>query len=591
VRKHSADLIQRNVDAIARLFPGVITQVRDEAGNVVRVVDFDLLRQELSDHLVEGPRERFHLDWPGKRAALLAANAPVARTLRPVRAESVEFDTTRNLFIEGDNLDALKLLQESYLGRIKLIYIDPPYNTGTDLIYRDRFADTTADYLAKSGQVDEEGARLVPLPESDGRFHSTWLSMMLPRLKLARNLLTEDGVLLVSINDVEAANLRRLGDEVFGEKNFITQFVWLNEGNVDQQSKVKGVHEYVLAYARSIDNLARPTVIDPNIDDDSKLFREQIENSITKNGPANPPSVVELPAGFPANFDAGTIDPREDRFPHVLDEIRVEDGQVVRPARVRSGWSSRNLLDLFIRNGCTPIQDSEGRPTWFELRDTGAIYMLKQRAADQGHVLSVLRNMGTTKQNSSMLAAWGLRFSYPKPVLLIEYLVRVFTRPHDGDIVLDFFSGSATTAHAVMQANGRDGGNRRHIQVQIAGPGNASSRRASTCGPSRCAGSVTRRWTSGSACCGSTRRTTPTCGARPTRSGRPSSTCSSPASSRTAPARTCCSRCSSTGGWSSASPSPPRSSTGARCSWPVTGTWSPASPTESTWMWSARSPG
>jgi adenine-specific DNA-methyltransferase len=211
-------------------------------------------------------------------------------------------------------------------------------------------------------------------------------------------------------------------------------------------------------------------VIDPNIGDDSKLFREQIENSITKNGPANPESTVDLPAGFPANFASGRIAPRDDKYPYVLDEILVEDGCLVRSARVRSGWSSRNLLDLFIRNGCVPIEDSEGRQTWFELRDTGAIYGLKKRAEDQGHVVSVLRNMGTTKQNSSMLSGWGLKFSYPKPLLLIEYLVDVFTRRTEADIVLDFFSGSATTAHAVMTVNTRDGGNRRHVQVQFAEP-------------------------------------------------------------------------------------------------------------------------
>ncbi len=193
-------------------------------------------------------------------------------------------------------------------------------------------------------------------------------------------------------------------------------------------------------------------MIDPNIGEDSKLYRELIENSITKNGPANPPSEVELPAGFPTSFPSGRVGVREDSFPHVLDEILVEDGKILAPARVRSGWSSRNLLDLFIRNGCSPIDDADGRETWFELRNTGAIYMMKRRAEDQGHVLSVLRNLGTTKQNSSMLAAWGLTFSYPKPLGLIEYLVTVFTRPDEDALILDFFSGSATTAHAVMSA-------------------------------------------------------------------------------------------------------------------------------------------
>ncbi|MGX9901640.1 site-specific DNA-methyltransferase [Arthrobacter sp. SA17] len=452
---------------IAELFPTVVTEGRDDEGNITRLIDFDLLRQELSDQVVDGPQERYQLDWPGKRDALFAANAPIAKTLRPVRKESVDFDITQNLFIEGDNLEALKLLQESYLGKVKLIYIDPPYNTGNDFVYNDDFAQTSDEYLKNSGQIDARGNRLVANTESNGRFHSDWLSMMLPRIKLARNLLTQDGVLLISINDVEVGNLKRLCEEVFGDANFITQFIWHNEGNVDQQSKVKGVHEYVLAFARSIEFFQRPAVIDPNIDEGSKLFREQIENTITKNGPANPPSVVELPVGFPASFVEGRIEPRDDKFPHLLDEVVVVDGKLSQRARVQSGWSSRNQLDLFIANGCTKIQDVEGRDTWFELRESGAIYAVKKRSGDQGHVLSVLRNMGTAKQNSAMLAGWGLRFSYPKPVFLIEYLIRAFTRPTGQEVVMDFFSGSGTTAHALMQANARDGGDRRHIQVQI----------------------------------------------------------------------------------------------------------------------------
>ena len=364
---HSPDLTATNIDKIAEIFPNVITESIDEHGETKRAVDFDLLRQELSDHIVEGPQERYQLDWPGKRAAAFAANAPIAKTLRPVREESVDFDTTKNLFIEGDNLDALKLLQESYLGKVKLIYIDPPYNTGNDFIYEDDFAETAAEYLRRSGQTNTEGTRLVSNTEANGRFHSDWLSMMYPRLKLARNLLADEGVILVSVNDIEVGNLKRVAEEVFGAANFVAQFVWLNDGNVDQQSKVKGVHEYILAFARSVDFFRRPAVIDPNIDDSSKLFREQIENSITKNGPANPESVVELPIGFPASFSSGRIHPRESSYPHVLDEIEVVDRRVAKPARVRSGWSSRNLLDLFISNGCVPIQDAEGRETWFEL--------------------------------------------------------------------------------------------------------------------------------------------------------------------------------------------------------------------------------
>jgi adenine-specific DNA-methyltransferase len=453
----------RNVERIRDVFPGCVVETTDPDGTVTAAVDFDLLRRELGERAVDGPRERYHLDWPGKSAAVAAANAPTAKSLCPARADSVDFDHTRNLFVEGDNLDALKLLQESCLGRVSLIYIDPPYNTGSDrFVYPDRFAETVDEFRERTG--------LFTNAASDGRFHSTWLSMIYQRLRLSRNLLRPDGVMLISINDVEQANLRRLCDEVFGAANFVCQFVWINDGNVDQQSAIKGVHEYVLAYARDIARLPRPVVIDPNVADGSKLYNDRIENSITKNGPANPPSTVELPAGFPARFSHGEIPCRTDRFPHLLDPVVVRDGRLVAPVRVYSGWSSRNLLELFIRNGCAPITDAQGRETWFDLTGTGAVYSYKRRAGDQGHVLSVLRNMGTTKQNSRMLAGWGIEFSYPKPVRLIEYLVRVFTRPGGDDLVLDYFAGSATTAHAVFRANAADGGNRRFILVQYPEP-------------------------------------------------------------------------------------------------------------------------
>ena len=223
---HSPDLTQANIAKLAELFPHCVTEIKHEKGAensaLQYAIDFDLLRQELSGSLVEGPQERYQLNWPGKREALLTANAPIAKTLRPCRAESVDFDRTQNLYIEGDNLDALKLLQETYLGKVKMIYIDPPYNTGNDFIYEDDFAEDTASYLQRSNQKDPEGNRLVANNESNGRFHSDWLSMIYPRLKLARNLLRDDGVIFISIDDNEQANLKRVCDEVFGEGNFIS---------------------------------------------------------------------------------------------------------------------------------------------------------------------------------------------------------------------------------------------------------------------------------------------------------------------------------------------------------------------------------
>lgn len=442
-------------------------------------VDVEKIKVLLEGDAGDG-NERFGLFWAGKKRALRAAQEPTTATLRPDPDNSKDWATTKNVFIEGDNLEVLKILQRGYHNSIKLIYVDPPYNTGKDFVYPDNYTEGLQTYLEWTKQVNEEGKALTTNSESEGRFHSNWLNMMYPRLKLARNLLTNDGVILISINDKEQAHLRRLCDEIFGESNFVAQFVWVNDGNVDQQSKIKGVHEYVIAYARANSSFTRPTVTDPNIDESSKLFNERIENTLTKNGRANPPSTVELPAGFPANFEEGVTLPRDDSYPHILDEIVVKGGVLTKPTRLRSGWSSRNQLDLFIKNGFVPIEDGERRPTRFELRASGAIYVVKDRPQDQGHVLSVLRNMGTTQQNSSLLASWGLKFSYPKPVFLIEYLVAVFTRPTEDAMILDLFSGSGTTAHAVMSANARDGGNRRHIQVQLPEPvetseGNRSS--------------------------------------------------------------------------------------------------------------------
>ncbi|HEY1665733.1 MAG TPA: site-specific DNA-methyltransferase, partial [Trebonia sp.] len=249
---HSPSLAERNTDKIAELFPGVITESRDADGRLTRAVDFDLLRQELSGHVVEGPRERYQLDWPGKREALFTANAPVAKTLRPARDASVGFDTTRNLFIEGDNLDALKLLQECYRNKVRLIYIDPPYNTGNDFVYDDDFAETTAEYLARSGQADSSGSRLVANTESNGRFHSDWLSMMYPRLKLARNLLTDDGAIFVSIDSTEHANLTRLLTELLGEDNFRANVVWQKRYTRSNNTRdFTAVVENIVVFSRS----------------------------------------------------------------------------------------------------------------------------------------------------------------------------------------------------------------------------------------------------------------------------------------------------------------------------------------------------
>lgn len=254
LRMTSPDLTDANIDKLAELFPSVVTESLDADGSLRKAIDFDQLRQELSDYVVDGSRERYQIDWPGKLSAEFGSNAPVAKTLRPLTEDSVDFENTKNIFIEGDNLDALKLLQESYLGKVRLIYIDPPYNTGGDLVYKDDFASSRDEYLEASHQVNEGGERLVTNTEANGRFHSDWLSMIYPRLRLAKRFLARDGVILVSIDDSEQASLRRLMDEVFGEQNFIAQLVW-EKGRKNDAKFFSIGHEYVLVYAKSKSHL------------------------------------------------------------------------------------------------------------------------------------------------------------------------------------------------------------------------------------------------------------------------------------------------------------------------------------------------
>jgi adenine-specific DNA-methyltransferase len=256
LKLHTPDLTAENIAKLAALFPDCITEARDENGKLTRAVDFDQLRQELSTSIVEGPRERYQLDWPGKREALLAANAPIAKTLRPCREESVDFETTKNIFIEGDNLDALKLLQETYLAKVKMIYIDPPYNKDADVIYRDTFAEDSETYFRRSNQKDEQGNRMVASTEANGRRHSDWLSLMYSRLRLAKNLLREDGVIFISIDSNEEANLRKICDETFGNDNFVGTIVWKNVTD-NNPTNVATEHESIQVFARSKDRLEK----------------------------------------------------------------------------------------------------------------------------------------------------------------------------------------------------------------------------------------------------------------------------------------------------------------------------------------------
>jgi len=476
----SNDIAGDRVAELLRLFP----EIRTEGGKL----DFDRFKLALGETVDVG-KERYGMNWPGKAECFKTIQTPSVATLRPCPEESVNFETSENLIIEGDNLEVLKLLQKSYLGKIKMIYIDPPYNTGNDFIYPDDYSESLRTYLEYTGQVDHEGKRFATNTEADGRFHSKWINMMYPRLYLARNLLQDDGVLLISCDDHESPNLRKLCDEVLGEENFIAQFVWNTEGHTDNQFDVKVNHEYVILYAKDSVAVALGHVVDPNTRDDSNLWKGFAENSITKNGPGNPPSEIALPKGFPCLVSELEL-PKSDlasefferlrgrgfisrdltdefsvTYPIRLDPMHVQASRLVRPCRVFSGWANANKLQAFIVAGCEAIEDRGDRLSFY-LSDRGVIYYRREREKAR-NILSVLRNMGTTERMRSELEALGIQFQYPKPKELLRYLLQVGL---DGGIVLDFFSGSGTTAHAALDLNAQDGGTRKFILVQLPEP-------------------------------------------------------------------------------------------------------------------------
>ena len=443
---HSPDLTVDNIERLAVLFPTVMTETIDQNGKIARAVDFDLLRQELSDHIVEGPHERYRLDWPGKREALFAANAPIAKTLRPVREESVDFDTTRNLFIEGDNLDALKLLQESYLGKVKLIYIDPPYNTGNDFVYDDDFAESTAAYLARSGQASHDGVRLVANTDANGRFHSDWLSMMLPRLKLARNLMSDDGVIFISISEHEVDNLRKLLDTVFGESNFIGQIA-VSKGTTTGQDAghIGSSVDFLLVAARNREfYIPNGLPLDPK--DIARFNQEDARGRY---------STLQF-------RKTGSNDRREDR-PNLFYALTAPDGSSVYPigpGGYDSCWrAARAQFDTWVQDDMIVWQkDAKGSLAPY------VKYYLEGRTKQVSNYWDDIEGNKKATLVVKGLVGAGV-FSNPKPVGLIKKILHIAT---DRDsLVLDFFSGSGTTAHAVMQLNSEDGGSRQHIQVQL----------------------------------------------------------------------------------------------------------------------------
>lgn len=459
MKMHSPNLTQDNIARIREMFPGCVTEAQGEDGNLRLAVDFDQLRQELSESIVEGPQERYRLDWPGKREAMLTANAPIARTLRPCREESVDFDTTKNLFIEGDNLEALKLLQETYLSKVKMIYIDPPYNTGNDFIYEDDFAESTEEFLQRSNQQDEYGNRLVSNSESNGRFHSDWLSMMLSRLKLARNLLREDGVIFISIDESEVGNLKKISDEVFGQENQLIPFIWhlprgINAGHISR------AHEYILAYTKS--RMKFPLF--NKIDEDSFSI-ERCNKKIDRRHPA---SSITFPAGVryegPDKNIKGVIEGSESI--EIIGEMIFKNGALAQEVTLSAGWTMKNMIESWIRGN--EVVDSKGQLIEeFFFKENGRLYSRKKTKFES--LKSVLIDMPDSQvartEIEKILGDQDI-FPYPKPTKLISKLINHVM--NDGDIFLDFFAGSGTSAHSCIQLNSVTGKNIKYILIQLA---------------------------------------------------------------------------------------------------------------------------
>lgn len=461
LKMKSKDVTKANIEKIGKLFPNVITEIKDEKGNITHAIDFELLQQELCDDLVEGSKERYRLTWPGKKEAIISANAPTEKTLRPKVADSLNWETTQNLFIEGDNLEVLKLLQESYLNKIKFIYIDPPYNTGNDFIYKDNFAIEKTKYAKKSGQMDQEGNKLFQNTEYNGRYHSDWLTMMYPRLKLARNLLSEDGVILISIDDNEIHNLRRICDEIFGERNFVANFIWRKSKGSGNDSKYVMVEtEYILLYAKNLENVRFKNQI---VDIDNGKFKYKDEY-FEERGGYNLEKLDRGSKGYVESLDFG---------------IKAPDGTLVFPnnrkEQFNDGWRwmwSKSKVEWGIKNGYIVVK--KGQDGKWNVYNK--VYAKVDNEGNKIIRTKLYRNhIGFEENILNIQANYEMKrlfdkayFSFPKPTTLLKYLLNMFNL--ENEIILDFFSGSATTAHAVMELNAEDGGNRKYIMVQLPEP-------------------------------------------------------------------------------------------------------------------------
>lgn len=457
----SSNGVEDNITKIAQLFPDCVTETVDErSGQPKHLIDFEKLKQNLSDSVMSERAERYQFTWPDKSKAILLANSPINATLRPCREDSVDFDNTQNLYIEGDNLDVLKCLKETYLHKVKMIYIDPPYNTGNDFVYEDDFAQSSEEYLANSGQFDEQGNRMFTNAESNGRFHTDWLNMIYPRLKVARDLLTDDGVIFISIDDNEVENLRKVCDEVFGEQNFITQINWVSKsgGSADERYIIKAT-EYILVYTKAKDSAIfgkeeaetssdKYKLTDKHEEERGKYTLKKLDFRMTSQH-------------YTEALNYPVIDPDGNELWPGGKNHRQDGGWNWRWSKAKYEWGVKNDFIQFVKNnkGSWTLNtkqyqkvDNCNRPT-----ERGLAY--------RNFIPSSELN---TTQGSRLIAEYfeSKIFEYAKPHQLICKCMKIANCDKNA-LILDFFSGSATTAHAVMQLNSEDGGNRKFIMVQL----------------------------------------------------------------------------------------------------------------------------
>ena len=476
LKMQTANKADENFKKLAAMFPNAVTETINESGEVVRAIDKDVLMQEISCTVVDGNEERYQFTWPDKKKSVLLANAPINKTLRPCREESVDFDTTENLYIEGDNLEVLKLLQETYLGKIKMIYIDPPYNTGNDFVYEDDFAQSTDEYLANSGQFDEDGNRMVQNTESNGRFHTDWLNMIYPRLRIAKNLLAGNGVIFISIDDNEIENMKKLCDEVYGATSFVAQLVWEKKKKGSFLSKsITNVKEYILVYCKNIDGFEG---LIGEINDEEETY--PCINAVNKR------ELRTIPAGIESKYrDKDFFMPKGSEISDTTmsivlhSDLVIKNGVLAEELTLEGNWrySQAAMKEYALKKELYITRDLYLRRIVRETRYKTMKDLLSRVGEDTeiAHTEMVdNKNINRSGWGSNEDADEELRLifgiqklmDYPKPVRLLLKLLASY-RGSDDYIVLDFFSGSATTAHATIKLNAQDGGKRKFIMVQL----------------------------------------------------------------------------------------------------------------------------